>query len=246
MIKKRITCLTAIALSAGAAQAAIVYQDDFSGAGASLNGTTPDISTTGAMWEANIGWKDNGGVAPTAASAAHLDLNIEAGKIYTAQITVLNPDTQWIGFGFTTADFADWTILSNGLRHTNNAVGHAWWLTGNLNGQVAYKGPKAGATLVYSDTLSTANPITLKTVLDNTGPTSIMTFYLNGSQVHQSDFGSMVTSANGGIGLSNSGAIAPGSGSTISGFSLDVSVPEPGSLAIAAIGCITMLRRRRS
>ena len=199
-----------------------VYQDDFSGDGSgTLNGTTPDISTTGAMWQANAGWADNGAVNPAGASAAHLDLNIEAGKIYTAQATILNNNTQWVAMGFTAVDAADWTILSTQLRHSNlGAVGYAWMLTGVLNGQVAYQGPRAGTTLVYQDTLANDAPITFKTVLDNTGATSIMTFFINDIQVNQTDHGSLFTAATGGIGFSNSGFLDLGA--TISAFSLTV------------------------
>ena len=94
----------------GQAQAAI-YFDDFSGSGANLNGTTPDITPTGTeTWTADGTWKDNGYNAEwwNGYKAGTLPFVPDSGKVYTLSAILdadplnsegYNSDPIGIGFG---------------------------------------------------------------------------------------------------------------------------------------------------
>ncbi len=98
----------AIALGGfGAARAQVIYQDDFSGGGGPLHGTTPDVSATGAAWQAGSTILDNGtiGAAPF---TAQLPFVPQPNLLYTLSVD-LNavsaggaPDNNtWLALGFT-------------------------------------------------------------------------------------------------------------------------------------------------
>jgi hypothetical protein len=82
-------------VAAGSAQAAIIYFDDFSGAGAAnLNGTTPDITPGGETWTAHTTWKDNGYNAEwwDGYREGTLPFTPVSGWVYTLSLTVLDAD----------------------------------------------------------------------------------------------------------------------------------------------------------
>jgi hypothetical protein len=243
----------AIAIVLGLSQpaaATIVFQDDFSGDGlAGLNGTTPDISTTGAVWEAGAGFLNDGTANNVGASgqAAHLDLAIEPGKIYTAEATLLNNQFDWIAFGFTVNDIPDWTVSNNSVRHSNGAGGAAWILTrnrGDANDQEGFRGAGTGGAQAWNgDVVDPTEPVDLRVVLDNTGSFSVASFYLNDILQSTSNYGSIVQKPigigdggeGGGIGFSHTADTDQLSG-VITNFRLTVEVPEPSSVALGVLG----------
>ncbi|WP_425400441.1 hypothetical protein [Aeoliella sp.] len=240
-------------------QAAVVFYDDFDGDGLSgLNGTTPDISTTGAMWEAGPGFLNDGTASgDTGSQAAHLDLALEEGKMYIAEATLLNDQRDWIGFGFFVRDITFWTTSSSGnARHSSGdafdrAGGAIWMLTRNhssANDQEGFKG--AGTSTPQSwngDVVDPTEPIDMKVILDNRGDKTVGSYYLNGTLMSTTTFGSLILkpvgindgNPGGGIGFSHT-SDSDDLGGVLRSFKLTV-VPEPSSIALGVMGVAGLL-----
>jgi len=251
-----------LSLIALPATAGIVYQDDFNGTGGPLNGTMPDISTTGAVWEATDGFSDDGSATNAGGAdggtAAHLNLALEAGKIYTAEATILNDQLDWIAFGFTVADI-DWTVGGNAeVRHSNGGRGATWILTRNSpnsNDQEGFGGAGTASVQPWGgDVVDPTEPVDIKVVLDNTGAVSESEFWLNGVLQSTHTYGSLVLKDfdgaadggddAGGIGFSHTSDTDGAFGSLLS-FKVSV-VPEPASIVLVAIGALGLgLVRKR-
>ena len=166
----------------------VVFSDDFSGAGGPLNGTTPDNTTLGEVWEAGDTFLDDGTAGTTVAGsadgqAAHLDFTPLGDRVYTAQATVLNDQPNWIGFGFLCDDpqSGDWTQTAWFVRHSN-APGYGWMLTRNSTGndqEGFLGGGTAGGQPWNGDVADPTAPIDMKIVLDTTAANWTVEWFIN-------------------------------------------------------------------
>ena len=248
-----------ISLAASHAAAAVIYQENFGGAGAALNGKA--AGPTAANWAAGSVYLDNGAVGTVVGSAtgqaAHLPFAPQVGNVYTLKATILNTFADWIAVGFFPAlpSGGDWTVTNASMRHSNGS-GYAWGLNRNnpsANDQEFFNGinttgPLAG---VNGDIVSPLAPVDYKIVLDTTAATWTATYFLNG--VQRGTTQNLPAGANtgiGGVGFSRTSNSAAGTGGVVSKFELSVvsPVPEPASLALGMVGLIgvgAVTRRRK-
>ena len=104
-IQKTIVCALLAGASfawCSAANAQMIFSEDFEGTGALLDETTED--TSGAMWAANNFATDNGilDVGPTNfEGAATLEVTLEVDTVYTLSLDVTTNAAEWLGIGFT-------------------------------------------------------------------------------------------------------------------------------------------------
>lgn len=239
--------LAALVLMATQAWAVTLFEDNFDGNGGPLNGTTPDVTIAGEVWEAGDTWLDNGiANSPIAGGpngqAAHLDFTPVGGVIYTAEALVSNPSGNWIGFGFLPADPAggDWTVQDFSVRHSN-APGYAWVLsrTSSGNDQEGFLGGgTAGGQPWNGDVTDASVPVQFRIVLDTTAANWTAEWFINGSSMGAPvAYAAVGNPGIGGIGFSHDRSADPNNGGSIGRFSLTV-VPEPASalLALGGVG----------
>lgn len=237
-------------------QATTLFFDDFSGSGGPLNGTTPDVTVGGEVWEAGDTFLDDGTAdSPIAGGpdgqAAHLNFTPESGKIYTAEATVLNNEANWLAFGFLPADAptGDWTAQDFSVRHSN-APGYAWLLTRNSSGndqEGFLGGGTAGGQPWNGDIADPAEPIDFKIVLDTRAPNWTAEWFINGaSQGAPAAYAVEGNPGIGGVGFSHERSASANAGAVLSSFSVSV-VPEPGAamLALGAVAGLVGLYRSR-
>jgi len=250
----RVSTLMAAAFVAGVMSAgaqSIIYQDDFSGSGAALNGSAVDIG--GANWVSGIDWYDNGIAATTVAGgpsgqAAWLPFSPSDGLIYTASATILNTQPNWIGFGFLPAAPAggDWTVTDFSVRHSN-APGYGWMLTRNSTGndqEGFLGGGTAGGQPWNGDIVDPTAPVNISIVLDTTTANWSIEWFINGVSKSTASFAGTGNPGIGGIGFSHDRNSASNNGGVIDDFSL-TQVPEPTTLALAGLGLAGLLAFRR-
>lgn len=232
--------LTALALAATSAQAAVIYQDDFSGDGtANLAGTTPDTTTGGNTWIASTDWKNDGSLAGAvnAGDNAFLAFTPSTGTVYTLTVSLATPSgstnaTAWGAVGFTAdnllTDFDFW-------QSTNNA---SPWVLYRQNTQVVtLDGPGVSGTNTGVGNFS--GPITYSIVLDTTIASDWTAQWLvNGTEVRPAE--SIGTPTINYVGLGG----ALGADVDFSSFSLEV-IPEPSAVLLGGFGLLALLRRRR-
>ena len=174
-----------IGLAAGnQAAAETIYYDNFDGsAGVDLNGTTPDISLTGASWVAGSNDFDADGTVTwdgaVEGDSAYLPFVAASGYVYTLSATIqavsaVN-DTNWIALGFT---------QSNGNPDSrfygdNGSRSPIYWALSRTNQATLYdqdfNGPDTGGGLDFN-TISADN---LKIVLDTSATTWTASWYFN-------------------------------------------------------------------
>ena len=161
----------------------IIYQDDFSGSSSTdLNGTTPDTTTGGNTWLADIDplrdWKADGSIDNGAANAnrngyAFLPFTPEAGKVYTLSIDMNVTPSSWFALGF----MSDNDTTSGGFYQESTGDGSPWMLLrGNGTAGKSYAGPSTGG----GANLPSRDGNTVSIVLDTTGTDWVATFK-NGS-----------------------------------------------------------------
>lgn len=106
----------AIVLCSSAADGQVIYQDDFSGSGNPLHGTTPDVSTTGATWLSGSNLMDNG-VVGAGTFTAQLPFIPQPNLVYT-----LSADLNAVSAGGA-ANNNTWLALGFTLSESNNVEG---------------------------------------------------------------------------------------------------------------------------
>jgi len=243
----------AFALGASAATAQILYQDDFSGSGAALNGASLDVGA--ATWTAGTDWYDDGVAATTVAGSANgqaawLPFTPANGVIYTATATILNDQPNWIGFGFlpTAPAGGDWTVTDFSVRHSN-APGYGWMLNRNSTGndqEGFLGGGTAGGQPWNGDNADPTVPVNISIVLDTTGANWSVEWFINGASKSTASFGVAGNPGIGGIGFSHDRNSAANGGGVLSFFEL-TQVPEPSTFALMGLSGLALgvWRRRK-
>jgi len=159
------------------AQGEIIYYDDFDGeAGVSLNGTTPDVTTDGAMWEAGDAIDADGSMGSMFTAA--LPFTPRIGMVYELSATFDNQG-DWAAIGFLDEiNNLDTRILDNGPL--------LWSLTrqsGASNNDQAFIGPGTAEALGDAASSSAAE---LKTRIETKSEREwIVTWFFDGSQEFQ-------------------------------------------------------------
>ena len=247
--KTTLLCVTAIAvlIMVGSANAGLIYSDDFSGsAAADLNGTTPDITTTGESWVARSVYKADGSFSWEANAAMSLAFTPADGLVYTLDAKIENvTGSQWTQFGF-----------GNGQPRVStdpNWSPRAWHLlrVAEDSGNAHNTALKDFAALTPWSALSLLRydePLDVRIVLDTTGGTGnwLATWYAKAdsdlayTEVRAATLLTAEDIDSVGFSLYNtekSGKFAS--------FSLSV-IPEPTTLALMGLGGLMIARRRRS
>ena len=241
---KRITAGLVALVTLSNASATILYQDDFDGlATDGLGGTTPDITTDGNAWAGGGLFNADGSVEEVPSNPGHsgawLPFEPEAGNLYEATLTI-NPTSggnNWISLGFAQQGFDDRIIDVQGSVSV--------WIRDN---KATTNGFEYWVGLWNPGNITTAPPnlpdtaIDVKIILDATDADSsnwTAAFEVNGTAfpaltAGAGDLGNIQY-----VGISTSSA-----GGFVDDFQLSI-VPEPGSLALLGMGCLTFMRRRR-
>lgn len=204
--------------------------DYFDGDGVGLNGASPDQSASGATWQAGDTFQANGSALTTVSGgpngqAAHLSFTPQSGQVYTAEASVLNPQANWVGFGFLpeTPASGNWTQTDASVRHSN-APGYAWMLTrdSSSNDQEGFLGGgTAGPQVWNGDVVDSAEPVDMKVVLDTRQANWTVEWFLNG--VSQGSPVAYPTAGNpgiGGVGFSHDRSNQSNEGATLLDFTL--------------------------
>jgi hypothetical protein len=242
--------LTAVTLLGGlaaeVASAAVIYQENFDGSGATdLAGLTPDVSPLGATWGGATAFKADGAVVATSAGI-YLPFAPSAGFVYTLSGTFQVTAGDWLGIGFAGGSPTSTSRLADNL-------GRGWVIAKDGQYQ-AFVGPNTAGSSGQA-TISTQSPagtVTTQTItLDASSSNPTAWTYSATQTIGSSTYAiwtnepANITSANDitAIGLSTGGASG-----TFTGLSL-VAVPEPTAMVMPAIGggffAIRIIRRRR-
>jgi hypothetical protein len=260
-----------------AARAGIIYSASFGGDSSNLAGSGPDVDNNGGTntWVASTGYKKNG-TTPSAGinSGAYLPFTPVAGNIYTlsARFLGVGPDgtnVAWHGLGF--GKSMPTTNMETGENRfvSGNTTGRAWMLFRPNNPLTPTDSPNVNH-LGNATSGTASNPVwTDATLARAEGGDIDMEIILNTSPaIWTADFlakrpsDSSYTDVSGGplnlivqdigmVGIARTTNTA-GSGAltgTVASFVLTVDpVPEPASIALAALGMIAfgVSARRKS
>lgn len=245
--KTLLASATALAFTAGSADAEVLYQHTFDGDGSvAVNGLAVDVVAAGALatthgitstaWtESSSGTFTDDGLG-SGQFVAELGFTPIDGTVYT--ITMI---------GTNTADSGNWISVGYWNNSTDNGSipnGLAWSLfrTNDDNAFALLE----GVGTILDNVASPANPATISIVLDTTdgggfgGGAWDVEWYFGGSATPFASadnvaFSSAIVAV--GVGSENAAA-------DIDSFTLEV-VPEPGSLALLGLGGLLVAARRR-
>lgn len=240
-------------LSSGAAQAATIFEDTFTGDASDLNGKVPTTTTGGAAWVAASNF-DRDGSFDGSGGTATLAFTPSNGLIYTldASITGISGNGNWVALGF--ANGQNTTLgTTNRFVNGNLVVGRAWMLARGSNADDPNAAHTVGSSdgVLWTGSIANANggALDLRVVLDTTGGTGAWTTSwlakrpADGTytEVRATSVVTNETFDSVGFAVSNAGVSG-----TLSSFSLTSEpIPEPSSLLLAGFGLLGLLRRRR-
>ena len=228
------------------AAGAVLYFDDFSGAGGPLNGAVPDTRPDGstATWAAGGTLADSGAVTVDADGAtAYLPFVPESGQEYTLSATLLTGATgnNFLGIGFTRvqgnpnfrffavpAGNVDPQAVLWGMSRGSNAPGTSF--------DQSFIGPGTGGGV----NATTRSADTVAIVLDTTGANWTVEWYFGAALARTESVAPDAGIQFVALTANNSG------GGTWDDFSLTV-LPEPAALGVLtlAAGALGMRGRRR-
>lgn len=234
-------------LTPAAAEAAVVYQENFDGSGSTnLVGLAPDVAPGSETWGGSTEYKADGFVGGFNFSGIYLPFAPSPGYIYTlAGSFRVTAGSDWLGLGYAGGSPTSPVRLSN-----NQGRG---WLIAKDTSIVSFVGPGDGNG-VFQSTISTQSPVgvvTTQTItLDaSSGNPANWTFSAN-QTVGSTNYAiwtnqpAGITSAGDitAIGLSASSASGTFTNLTLT------AVPEPSTyaLALAAAACGLLPWRRRT
>jgi len=166
-----VVAMAIVGMTVGAARAGTIYFDDFSGgSGTDLHGTTPDITTGGETWVATSNYKADGSSTAQNQSTMSLAFTPINGLVYTLDGDIETVDgTEWVQFGF-----------GDGQPTSGYWTTRAWHLLRQAGGEnskhyTALNGTGNLAVWSSLETLTYANDIDVRIVLDTTGGTGFWT-----------------------------------------------------------------------
>jgi hypothetical protein len=170
-------------------QPRILYYDDFDGpAGADVNGTTPDITTDGAVWSAGPNFDADGTVTYDNSSmgdSAYLPFVPQDGFIYRLSAKIdtrvspfRNNANDWIGIGFTQSNASPELRFFDDSGVNNNPI---YWAMSRTDQAVA---PNYDQTFIGPKTAGGADTMTISAdnieiVLDTTAVSWVVSWYYN-------------------------------------------------------------------
>lgn len=119
--------LVGLVLAASAVHAGVLFSDDFSGTGADLHGSAPDLRPGSETWVASSVFNADGSIDQGAGSATVAFVPSD-GKVYQldASFAGVNGDGDWLAVGF--AKGQSTVVGSNNRFISGNTVGKAWML----------------------------------------------------------------------------------------------------------------------
>lgn len=254
MKKVLLTAMAIVAMTTVTSNASVIYSEDFSGGTGDIDGTSPDVSATGAAWVAAGVFNQDGSMDPGPGSMT-LAFTPENGQIYTLDasfrgVTAPLNDLDWLALGFAQGQSA---TTDNNSRFTAGSsakvVGMAWMLfRGDLASGQLHKTHYAGTGNAADWTALTAltTDVDMRVVLDTTGGDGAWTSIWYAKAPVDSDYsqvgGPTVLPAMtiDSVGVASSGVDVSG---TVESFSL-TAVPEPATLALLGLGGLVLRRRR--
>ena len=235
-LRRFLTALCALGISAGFANAAVLYFDDFTtGTSGALNGQALVTPTT-TTWSAS-NWQKNtttgSATNPSASGSAMVPIGFSAGDVVTATARVVNNTTgsNWVAFGF-----------SNGSIATNGGGGRNWT---SWRGDDVLRVHSNNATVVFNSDLSfkqagESNTLDLRVVYDFDAG-SMSWLYKNPSA---SSWTQYFTTTSLTSGMTHVGFANTANNVAVQSFEVTV-IPEPAAALLGGLGMLVLLRRRR-
>lgn len=271
-VRVSLFCALVVASATSAQADVVIYADDFSGAGATLNGAVPDTRPGTELWSANNAFNDNGTINGSNEGSALLPFAPATNMKYTLSMDVLMPVgvAQWVALGFAQDPLtAPGTNFTND-RFTGEVEGIAWMLYRDFAGGPAndiqvFGGRRTTSGIADNDasiTFGVSHKLSILLDTSGTGASFTADFQIDGTSVVG---GSKTIST---LGLP--GGVTPAPGNLLNqiryvGFSFDntaatppsfdnfsltaVAVPEASSLiavgCAAGLGSVGLTIRRR-
>lgn len=224
-------------LSAGLAQATIIYQDTFSTDG-QLSGRAVETGT--GNWIAYSTLTTSSGVALPGATVngkgAVLAFTPQTGMVYTlsADLSAISGSSTYMGLGFV----SNTNGVPNGSEFFANLVDTpAPWANVATNGNFStLLGPTGGGYVGFKGKGSSG---TIKIVLDTTGADWVSTWYFNNAALRTNTYSGTLSINY--VGFGTGGSL----NATVDNFKLEA-IPEPATLGLVAVmGCAVLFIRRQ-
>jgi hypothetical protein len=250
------TAITLLAMQT--ARAVTLYSDSFSGAAANINGVPVQGGALApANWSANATYMAEGSLDESVEGSAILPFEPIANAVYTLSLDVFNTTDRWVALGFARDPLTTPGFDQVNDRLSNEIEGIAWMLfrdhaTDPTQDLQLFAGLRTNNGIADNNAAIVHNQVNnLRIVLDTTGDGSSFTanFFLNGVSVTSTGLPVAIVRNIDDInfvGISYDDATTAAQ-ITVDNFLLDGPIPEPTSLALAALamaGAMTGRRRR--
>ena len=251
--------VSAFCFMANSASADVVFFDDFDQAtgptGATVNGLAPDITTGGAVWNAD-GTIGTDGVINTPNGlanndGAYLAFSFTDGNDYLLEASITNNNSPWISLGFVENPAPTSTDRRFTLNQANAARGVATILTRNSgNQQETFGGVSTGngggafGNALYDE----AGAIDISILLDLNGDSSTATYTINGDTANAVTLTGVTAADIAGFGFSYEDNNTSGTAAVDFIRLTEIApVPEPSSVALLGLmGMGVLFRRKRA
>jgi len=246
--RRPIACACVLLSAACASAQTTVFEEKFFGFGDPLDGKTPDTTTDAQAWQAGPVWGDDGiHFSPTVGmQSAYLGFTPEPGRVYTLSTRVRSSHPNAFGFGYLPAD------LDPAADSHATAPAYAWIAVANSldQDQQGFLGPGSALPQPWNgDVADPTQYVDLDILLNTDGPNWTVQWLINGQpQGTPVAFATPGNPGIGGVGMSrDTDPNSSGSFVETSYFRLTyMAVPEPGTMAVLALGGWMLISRRRS